>query len=539
MKLEERYIQPTSALMNDYIHNDEKLASFFSYAPDVSALGGRMEKLAAHPADAEELAGIVRGGMERFGLSDQAARNLDALAGGAPVVIAGQQAGLLTGPLYTVHKAISVLILAKQASEQLGKDVVPVFWIAGEDHDLAEISHLYLKAGTTVEKLNIPFAQYGKQSASSVTLQKDRVRPYLEAYFRSLPETAYSKELQAQCHRFLDESESFTDFFAHFIQAFFGETGLLFIDAANPELRRFESPLFAEMITNNEAIARAVTATEERLTQLGYPPVIGAELQSANLFLDIHGERTLLQREGGEFTCNGGAIRFTREELLAIAETAPERLSNNVVTRPIMQEMVFPVLAFIGGPGEIAYWAALKDAFGVLDMEMPVVMPRLNMTIVNRRTQQLFVKYGLTFEEVMEQDKVAELRAELLDRHREKEAEERIRELRDMLNEQYGKIEASFRNVSAGLQPVVEKNLQFHAGQLDFLASKLEEEVLLQHQTELDHYRTIEQELLPLGSFQERIYTPYVYMNEYGVDFVDHLARLNFNYDKTHKVIYL
>ncbi len=196
MKLAEQFVSPTSDLMNDYINGEEKLRRYFSYSPDQASFAARQQKLREHKVDRKDLSSIIRSYMEPFGISEKAEQHLKDFTDGASVVITGQQAGLLTGPLYTVHKAISAILLAEEASRQLGEKVIPVFWIAGEDHDLAEISHLYREVNGRVEKLNFPHAEYGKKTASTAQLNKTEIESFLSEYFRSLPETVHSKELQ-------------------------------------------------------------------------------------------------------------------------------------------------------------------------------------------------------------------------------------------------------------------------------------------------------------------------------------------------------
>ncbi|MGK7378495.1 bacillithiol biosynthesis cysteine-adding enzyme BshC [Planococcus sp. 1R117A] len=539
MKLEEQYIAPASKLMDDYINGKSKILQYFSYEPSAEEFSKRFEAIRQHKVDRAGLGSILRKYMEPNGISEKAESHLSDFENGAPVVVTGQQAGLLTGPLYTVHKAISVIVLAKQATEQLKTKVVPVFWIAGEDHDLAEISHLYREVNGRLDKLNFPHAEYGKNSASSAKLNKVKVHSYLEEYFRSLPETVHSKALHQLVFSLLEQAESFTEFFSALLNYFFKEEGLLYVDAANPALRKYESPYFVQMIENSEEIAEAVLASEQSLVEDGYSAVIEAESQAANLFITVNSERILLQRDGQNFIGNEGAVSFTVEELLEIAKSSPERLSNNVVTRPLMQEMVFPVLAFVGGPGEIAYWAALKGAFKVMGMELPIVMPRLGMTLINRQVQTLLEKYKLTFSEVFTELKVAELRNTLMESIREKEAESLVEEVQQQLETKYEEIKESFAAISGGLVPLVEKNLQFHLKQLQFLRHKMEDEVVLQNSTQFNHYGLIEMELRPDANFQERVFSPFPYMNAYGLDLVHDMLKLDFKYDKNHKIIYL
>ncbi|MFD1031072.1 bacillithiol biosynthesis cysteine-adding enzyme BshC [Metaplanococcus flavidus] len=539
MKLAQQVVPPSSNLMNDYINGDKKILHYFSYSPDHGSLESRQKHIRHHGADRDGLTAIIRGYMEPYGISEKAEEHLTDFQEGASVVITGQQAGLLTGPLYTIHKAISAIVLAKEAKTQLGTNVVPVFWIAGEDHDLAEISHLYREVNGRVEKLIFPHMEYGKKTASTAHLNKTKIRSYLEEYFRSLPETEHSAELQQMVFGFLEETDTYTEFFSAFLNHFFHKEGLLFIDAAHPELRKYESAYFNRLINFAPAIADEVYTAEQELLAAGYNPSLSAEKDAANLFITIKGERILLKREGDVFTGNNGAVQFKRSELLEIAEKNPEMLSNNVVTRPLMQEMVFPVLAFVGGPGEIAYWSVLKNAFGLLEMEMPVVMPRLGMTIVNRKVQVLLEKYGLSFEDLVIEQKASVLKAELLDSIRDREAEEMIVQLEMQIQDQYKEIREKFTEVSRGLTPLVEKNLQFHLKQLDFLKNKLEDEVVLQNSVQFEHLDFLENELMPNGSPQERIFNPIPYLNDYGMDLVDKLLRLDLKYDKNHKVIYL
>lgn len=538
MKVEEQYVEPASKLMSDYVNGRPSILRYFSYDPQIQSFDERLKKLENHPVDRKKLAGILHGYMSRNGLSKSAEVSLKSFEEGAPVVVTGQQAGLLTGPLYTVHKAISVIILAKQASAQLNTKVVPVFWIAGEDHDLAEISHLYREVNGRVDKLNIPHAEYGKHSASSAALNKPKIASFLEEYFRSLPETEHSREIQQLVFGLLEQTISFTDFFAALLHHFFKEEGLLYIDAADTAFRQYESPYFKQLIEQAPQIAEAVTVAEQALVKDGYSAVIGAEANAANLFITVKGERLLLERQDEEFVANNGAIRYTKQQLLDIADKNPELLSNNVVTRPLMQEMVFPVLAFVGGPGEIAYWAALKEAFELFSMEMPVIMPRLSLTLVNRQTQRLLNKYELDFSAVVSDRKILEMRNDLMESIREQEAESLIDGLQEQLEDAYSTINQQFTSISKGLAPIVDKNLQLHTKQLNFLKNKLQDEVMLQNSIEFGHYSFIENELMPNSGFQERVYSPFIYMNQYGIGLVRDLLALPLDYDKNHKIIY-
>lgn len=539
MKLEEKYIPPSSKLMVDYTNKEQKIMQYFSYQPSLERAEKRLESLNDHPVDRKKLAGIVASYMEPFGISEAAKQNLAHFESGASVVVTGQQAGLLTGPLYTVHKAISAILLAKEAADKLGTPVVPVFWIAGEDHDLAEICHIYRETNGRIEKLNYPHAKLGKSAASHAPLKAEEIEAFLEEYFRSLPETAHTKEIRSLVFGHLERADTFTAFFASLLNHFFDHQGLLYIDAADKQLRAYEGSFFSKLIENSGAIAKAVVEAETALEADGYKAGIDAKEEAAHLFLTIEGERLLLEREGSHFVVKNTSVSFTQQQLLDIAKREPERLSNNVVTRPLMQDFVFPVLAFVGGPGEIAYWAALKGAFELMDMEMPIVMPRLSVSLIDRRTASLMEKRQLSFEDVVVERKVPQLRNELYEHIRDEETEAKIDEVKKGLTEEYEELISRFTAVSAGLTPLTEKNLRIHLKQLDFLKHKLQDEVAIQNSTQFNQLAAIENALLPESGLQERIYNPVPYLNQYGKGLIEDLLDLPMNYDNTHKIVIL
>src|SRR5699024_10497077 len=239
----------------------------------------------------------------------------------AVVVIGGQQAGLLTGPLYSINKVISIISLAKRQEAELNRPVIPVFWIAGEDHDFDEINHVNIRTDKGIKKHTIPH---------------------------------------------------------------FPETDLVLAYTTNESLRGNENEYFIKLIEHRKPIAKTVSKTIQSLQKKDYSITLEAEENEGHLFYhDNQGERILLNiTESGLWQGKTKDIVFTSEELVQIAKDTPHRLSNNVVTRPLMQEWVFPTLAFVGGYGEISYWASLKNAFKEVDLEMPPVVPRYSISYV-------------------------------------------------------------------------------------------------------------------------------------------------------------
>ncbi len=538
MKLEQIEIPVTNPLLDDYNHEKSSILSFFHYPNNTNSFSQRLKDLENHPIRREQLVAIIREFMSPLEISEKAEKHLRELENNAVVVIGGQQSGLLTGPLYSVHKAITVILLANQQRENLGVPVVPVFWIAGEDHDIDEINHTFTAVNGRLEKHIYGERSKKKTMASTTTLDVEITRSLINETFKQYGETAFTESLLTNIDAILRKSTTYTDFFVQLMNWLFKEEGLLFIDAAHPKLREYESPYFEKLIQHAKTLANVVTIREADLNELGYGTPIGATKNAANLFYVRDGERFLLERHEGKFINHMANVQFTEIEMLELAKKNPNSLSNNVVTRPLMQDMVFPVLAFVGGPGELAYWSTLKDAFETLNMKVPVFVPRMNMTIIDRQVQPLLKELQISARDAIA-GKTSSLKSSFEEDVYDVDAKEYIENTKQLLQSQYDKLQEHLSNTHVHIEKLVEKNLSIHRTQLDFIMRKIEQEILMKHDVQLRKYRTIEDRILPGGTLQERIFNPFQFMNEYGEELVKDLMVLPFSINGKHNVIYL
>lgn len=538
MKLESIQVPIKNHVLADYWSPNTAIHQFFEYEYNDQAFEKRAEHLARNSRDQKELTTIIRQFMEPLGLSKKANEHLEQLEQGAMVIVGGQQAGILTGPLYSVHKAISVIAIAKEQSTKLQQPVIPVFWIAGEDHDLEEINHTYTVHGELLKKRAYGERSRRKTMASATALNKESMTQLINTIIRDIGETEYTETLIKQLVDALNNSETFTDFFACLMNQLFKEEGLLLIDAANFHFRQFEHKYFAQIIQSNEEIARVVTEKEEELERAGYGKPILATYEAANLFYVEDGERYLLERKNDLFVNLAANLKFTKEELLEVANNHPERLSNNVVTRPLMQEMTLPVLAFVGGPGELAYWATLKNAFSVLDLQMPIFAPRLHITIVTRHVEQLLREHQLTVTDVWE-GKALHLKERFIADVQDSEAKRQIQAMQQLLTEKYEELAYYLEKQNLQLDKILEKNQENHAKQFDYLQQKIEQTVLSKHETTIRKFMTLQNELYPNDGFQERSFNPYQYFNEFGPMLITEMLKQNYSIGKHHYLLYL
>jgi len=161
MDIERIELPPRDLLVRDYLlQMNDSLFHYHFLDPDSDRF--RLRELGHFKFPRERLAEHIRSLMEPFGLSEEIEDSLVKLARpDSAVIVGGQQAGILGGPLYTIYKMISVIILAKEKEEKLGIPVVPVFWIAGEDHDFAEVNHVFIPDGTKMAKKNLSVPPFG------------------------------------------------------------------------------------------------------------------------------------------------------------------------------------------------------------------------------------------------------------------------------------------------------------------------------------------------------------------------------------------
>ncbi len=536
MKFEQIDQPNSSSFLTDFHAQKEELSTYFHYLPGEESFQNRAASLKSHPVRRQQLTKVIRDYMSTLPHSDQVELHLSELEEDALVVIGGQQAGLLTGPLYSIHKAISIILLAKQQRQVLGIPVVPVFWIAGEDHDLDEINSTYTTKQGRLQKHTFNDRPNRKQMASQTTVETEKLQSFIRDVFRQFTETTYTKELLYKCLSQAEQVSTYSEFFAELMHDFFAKEGLLLIDAAYQPLRQYESPYFVQMIEHAQKIASLVVEQENRFQKAGYGQPIQASIDNANLFFVVNGERHLLRFKAGLFSNETAGIQFSLQELLDIAKNHPERLSNNVVTRPLMQEMVFPVLAFIGGPGELAYWAAFKTMFEHFDMELPVMVPRLSMTLVDRKSKQYLDDLEVSIASVFSGDLQAHKQA-FIDSIKDEVADEMIVEIQQTLINQYANLAEHLSALGPVLSQLTEKNVQFHEKQFTYLRRKIEDTNLLRHDVKMRKYNHIEGMLFPEYTLQERWFSPYVFLNEVGPSFIDELLSHPFEFNGKHQII--
>lgn len=534
----------TNRFASDYLQQTTNIQSFFHYqynSPE--AYKERMAELRNRTFPRQELASHIQEFMSKYPTSPMVTSSIDKLKNPeSVVVIGGQQAGILTGPLYSIHKVISIIALAEQKEKELGIPVIPVFWIAGEDHDYPEVNHIFVPNNDKAEKSTIPQKVLQKKMVSDIQLDKETFQQWIQDIFREFGETEHTGNVMDFINQALERTNSFVDIFATIIMELFKEKGLLIVDSGNAGMRNLEKSIFQQQILNQQMITESLLQQQSKMQEANYPLAIESKESAANLFYydANYNERILLEfdLDTNRFVGKNGAIVFTREQLLEIAECNPEKLSNNVVTRPLTQEWLFPNLAFIAGPGEISYWAELKKIFERFSIKMPPIVPRLNITFMDRNIESDLKELGIDLQSVLTNGTTA-YKDRFFSSVKDEELDFYFEDAKKALMTQYGLIEQRLSESDKSLLPLLKKNEDLILKQLDFMIGRVDASRRQKYDVELKKYDRIDLALRPNGIPQERVWNIFQYLNLYGIDFVSRIMALDFVFDGAHKVIKL
>ena len=383
-------IPHTTDLFRDYLYNFERVQRFFSVDPrNVEALRAHASRIRYDEGRRESVAEILETQNRAFGASSETLENIARFRSGALAVVSGQQVGLFGGPLYSVLKAVSAIRLARDLTTQ-GVSTVPVFWLATEDHDLAEVNHATLwNPDGLPQKLEV--SSHGAKDAPVSDVRfGEEITPVVDRAGALLA----NDEIAGLLRDSYRPGESLGTAFGKLFARLFADFGVVLLDPSDPALHEIAKPVFRQAIEQAGPLDDALLARGKELRDAGYHEQVKVTAESTLLFEKRDGARTVIHRANGGFSV--GRARETAEELLRRIEAEPHRFSANVLLRPVVQDFLLPTVAYFGGAAEVAYFAQLAVvAENILGGKTPI-LPRLSVTLVDARAQRLFQKYGIS-----------------------------------------------------------------------------------------------------------------------------------------------
>jgi bacillithiol biosynthesis cysteine-adding enzyme BshC len=347
------------------------------------------------PAARRAISDLLRLQNRSFGAGPATEANLDRLAEGAAAVVTGQQVGLFGGPLLTLFKAASAIHLAAEASRN-GHPHVPIFWVATEDHDFDEINQATFLSGNSLETLRLPRHPAPGKPVGDLLLGED-ILPLLTDLRRCLGENAVTELLTS----LYIPTATFASAFVGFLTRIFSQHGLIVIDASARPFHALAYNTLRAAIEQADEIQTALLERTQALEQAGYHAQVMVGGSSRMLFLldETTGVRTALKKSPGG-AWSAGARQYSNAELLGILEATPERISPNVLLRPVMQDTLLPTSVYIGGPAEVAYFAQSQIVYQRILGRTTPVLPRFSATLVEARLRKILEQHNLSLTDI-------------------------------------------------------------------------------------------------------------------------------------------
>jgi bacillithiol biosynthesis cysteine-adding enzyme BshC len=435
---------------------------------------------------------------------------------GAVAVTSGQQPGLFTGPLYTVHKALSTAALARVLERRWSRPVVPVFWIAGDDHDFAEASHTaWLGAdGSLVAAALPPRAPDAPLTPMYRQPLGDGVVAALEALGTSLPTSEFRDDALAWLARHYRPDATVAAAFAGAMAELLAPAGIVCFDSSHPAAKAAAAPLVLRALERAGEIDNELERQMETLGETTRTSGVMVGDGAALVMLEGRQGRDRLVALDGAFTTRRSRERFDLDALAAIAEREPTRLSPNVLLRPVIESALLPTVAYLGGPAELRYLALTPPVYRGLDVEAQRPLPRWSGVLVEPRVDRVLAKFGIGLNELMEP--AGSLESRLVRSQLPSEAVGALEAVRTAVEQGYGTLERSAGEIDPTLvRPVQSARHQALSGTQE-IEKKLVQHLKRRQETELGQIARARTAVLPGGKPQERVLTLAPFLARYG-----------------------
>jgi bacillithiol synthase len=516
-----REIPHTTALFSTFLEGFDHVSSYFAHPPTTQGILEAAREIHLDSQTRRSVTDVLRQQNALLGAGDDTKAGLDRLAAGAFAIVTGQQVGLFSGPLYSFFKAVSAIRFADELTRR-GIDAVPVFWLATEDHDLAEVNQSFWRTRSALTRYELPqIPEAEGKRVGEITLGPG-IEPILEQALASL-EGLFAGKISAALAESYTPSDTFGSAFGKLMARLLAGRGMIFIDPLDARLHRLASQVFRRALHGADELRVALEARSKDLESNGYHAQVKIASGSTLLFFNVDGKRQPVRAHQGRFIA--GDAQFSPDEFDAAVESAPEAFSPSVLLRPVVQDALLPTAGYIGGPAEIAYLAQAQVVYDKILGRMPAILPRSSFTLVEPPVARLLAKYGLDLRDVlrgpqhvraaMEQKAIPNTLALRFEADEEK--------LRAILGSYADSIQRLDQTLLGTLEAVEEKMLH----QFTKLKEKVGRAENFRTGVLDDHQSAIFDSLYPHHELQERTLSALPFLAQYGTELLDQLTRLS------------
>jgi len=532
-------IPKTSALFLDYLYDFAKVQSFYTCPFSLEQF--KRESVAPAFPDVDHrlrLCEILQDQNRAFGAGTRTLENLERLKeDDCLAVVTGQQVGLFTGPAYTIYKALTAVKLAAHYACR-GIKTVPIFWMATEDHDIAEVNHCDLVDGESVlSQVRYEAGLEDLQKSVGKVIFSDAIEKARSQFLEALPNSEFRQQIATILTASYHPGNSFARAFGQVMSALFANYGLILVDPQDDRLKQLVKPVFERVLSDGQEVQARVVERSQRLIAAGYQAQVLVDEEASLLFVEDGGKRRALVRENDLLKIKGDNSSLSLEELLRWARQSPEKISPNVLLRPVVQDYLLPTLTYVAGPSEIAYLAQAAPLYEFLGGKMPLIFPRTSFSVVEKKTGKALERYRL----------------DLCDLFQGAEAVMKMiieKTLDQTLSRKFDEIDQAFDQKLAELEEPLKKIDQTLAEALKTTRQKVQYQVA-HLRTKFVHAETRHNDIVtkqiekalsilyPQKSLQERRLSIFYFLSRYGMDFLAQLYEEIDLSDQDHRLVHM
>ena len=531
-----------SKLFIDYQTNPIALKKYYPLAVESHAqISQRIpEVLANYKADRQMLCDVLEEMNRSCRASEKTLENIKLLRDEDCVaVVTGQQAGLFTGPLYTIYKALSAVKMTECLIGR-GYKAVPIFWIATEDHDFEEVSKTSVinSQGNLIEIKNEPKRCHENLPVGYVELDES-IEPTIEELFKNLPHTEFTDELREFVEKTWASGVDYGDAFARLLTDFLGKYGLIVLCPLDARLKKLATPIYVEAIKKSDEIVSALRRRSEELEEAGYhAQVLVAEDYFPLFWQAKNGTRHALKKnESGTFKAKDIEREFTLVELAAKAAEEPQRFSPSVVLRSVVQDYLLPTVCYFGGAAEIAYFAQSAEVYRILERPVTPIFHRQSFTIIEPKHAKTLKKYDLELKDLFAG--IENLMPQIVEKFLNQEMAQIFAEVDVNINAELNRLDRNLSRIEPTLAESLanrRRKIAYHISNLrtKFHNAQMRKDKVIKRQIEMAFTS-----LVPNRHLQERTLNVNSFINRHGLYLIDWIYQAIDLDDKGHRIIYL
>ena len=524
-------IPHTSRLFLDFLSYSGKAPQFYPRSPYIREWVAEEAKSIVYPADRRKVvADLLERQNRGWGMGEKTAENLRRFRDGANVVVTGQQVGVFGGPLFAILKALTAVALAEK-SESAGVPAVPVFWLATEDHDLAEVSVGSVPASDgSLVTLRTSAKTIEESPVGDAVFTAD-----IDAEIEKLTELLGTSDATDALSSAYRSGEKMGDAFAKFYSKVLAEWGVILIDAYEADFHQLAKPIYLAAANKADKLDELLLQRGKELEAAGYHQQVKVTSSSTQLFEILDGKRVVVQRSNGHF--KAGSNRYTKEELLQRISATPEKFSANVLLRPVVQDYLLPTLAYTGGPAEVAYFTQVGVVHEQLLGRKTPVIPRFSATIVEPKQQKFLKKYNLKFADLLHGPE--KLRVIMAQRVLPASLQQDMENAEQLVGHAMEKIRADLQQLDPTLVDSASKAEAKMRYQLQRLGGRAARAELKRNEVIDSNARNLSTHLFPNKNLPEREILGVYYLAKYGFDLLHTLHEAAQKECPDHQVLYL